>query len=389
MRSRVPAFVLAIVTTLFVTVGALAADDYYGCDGVFADAGIMPIISLGGYTVDVFYSSSSGTASSFYTDSSLSPGQMRVYRDANTRTSVNWGYVVTIPANSRSGYLDILGLFPVTCQNSSSVGWLNVNPSSSTPIYYPVSYFLSTVKSYVSYNVWSTGYGPTPTFLANAYSPHVYVPAHTNTLYLFVFSTDGGTHNFTSGAYYTSNASISFTPDPVDSSSTLSSILTAINNVNTSVKSTTTAVNGTTQAVNGTTQSVKDLLSDQQNAPARKAEDSFIGKFGGQIEQVEDALSSFNPALPNGGDIGGFTSDLSDGLGLSGSSFSVSDLNDAAAGFSGPEATGVGGPWEFFTQTVVDDLSGDFVSMFDVDALDPILVWFERAEGRYGVWSSP
>lgn len=385
MRNRLPAFILAVATTLFVTVGALAADDYFGGDGVFAEAGIMPLASISGYTVDAFcsyqYNQNSTTpgVTNFFTSSSLTSGNCQVYGVGGSIGSRRYGFRVTIPASSVPGTLSIVGLAPalVGGTNSGTIsGWTSVSVSSGGLGSGASSYFLGSSSTLLTVTGSDQSYPP--------FDGSIYIPAHSSTFYLYVFSSVQATNstNWLMGAVYYSGATLSFTPDSsVSIGSTLSQILTAINNVNTSTQVTTQAVNGTTQAVN-------NLLQDQQNAPARKAEDSFIGKFGSQIDKVEDALSPSNPALPNGGDVGGFTSDLSDGLGLSGSSFSASDLNNAAAGFSGAEATAVGGPWEFFTQVVADDMSGDSPMSVALD-YDPILAWLERAEGRYGVWSNP
>lgn len=134
---------------------------------------------------------------------------------------------------------------------------------------------------------------------------------------------------------------------------------------------------------------VKSLVAQGgELSPMEQFENDYLDNFSGQISQAEQAISPSNPALPNGGDVGGFVSDLGSGLGLSGSSFSASDLNEAASGFSGAEATAPGGPWEFFTQGVADSLSGDAPMSID-DDYDPILAWLEDSERRWGTWSNP
>lgn len=132
-----------------------------------------------------------------------------------------------------------------------------------------------------------------------------------------------------------------------------------------------------------------DAIHDAGNAqgPLDKLVSGWQDNFSGQMEQVESGLSSSNPALPNGGDIGGFVSEISDGLGIQGSSFSGTEFNSATSGFTGSDSTGIGGPWEFFTQGVADDLSGDSPAGIDAD-YDPILAWVEDSERWLKSWGS-
>lgn len=144
-----------------------------------------------------------------------------------------------------------------------------------------------------------------------------------------------------------------------------------------------TDINDTLKDIQGM---IESGLSNRPLTPMEQFESDYLDNFEGQISQTESALSSSNPALPNGGDIGGFVSDVSDGLGLSGSSFNASDFNSATSGFSGSSSTGLGGPWEFFTQGVADDLAGDGPS--SIDDFDPIIAWMEQAERRRQQWGS-
>lgn len=119
----------------------------------------------------------------------------------------------------------------------------------------------------------------------------------------------------------------------------------------------------------------------------QKFEDAYLQQQSNQLSQVESMMGSQNTALPNGGDFAGFVSDVQDGLGLSGSSFSASDFSSATSKFGDSSATGAGGPWEFFSGSVRDSLSGDSssIGLFDDDY---IYVWFDEMQRRYGLWNS-
>lgn len=363
-RSRFSAFALALAVVIMVTAGVLAYDDYLydTVDGY----GVMPLANVSGYAVSAFTAVEDNAP--LYFDN-ISPGYAYLGQAGQTVTG---GFVVTIPANSVPGDLYCFGLYPLISNERSGTSFTSTNSLSGINIT-GATYLLTTSRNgplagftelYSGAGFFGTRFGFSDYVAGGA----IHIPAHSQTLYLYVFGLYYGNTNQRMGVYYAAGGSISFVPDSSASTgSALDQILAQLRSLNT----TSTA-----------------QLQDQQNAPARKAEDSFIGKFGSQIDKVEDALSPSNPALPNGGDVGGFMSDVSEGLGLSGSSFSASDLNDAASGFSGADAVGVGGPWEFFTQGVADSLSGDAPMGIDAD-YDPILAWFEASERRYGTWSNP
>lgn len=118
-----------------------------------------------------------------------------------------------------------------------------------------------------------------------------------------------------------------------------------------------------------------------------KFEDAYLERMKDQLSKVEDMMSSENTALPNGGDFAGFVSDVQNGLGVNGSSFNASDFAGATSKFGGSNATGPGGPWEFFSQSVQDSLAGD---LFTIDLADDdyIYAWLYEAQRRYGLWNS-
>lgn len=419
IRSRFMALIMALALMLPISAMALVADDYYGADGVFADVGILPMAAVSGYTVTVY--NSSGPSSSF-TTTTLSSGGFSYY---SATASQSYGYYITIPANTSPGYLDVIGLYPIAVRVSSPTNsWVSgtISTLGNTVYFPPYDYLLtSSISPFVApYMQLNSQYIQSQSGFGNL---HIYIPAHTNTLYLVVGSSGlAGTDR--GGAMWQTGGTITFTPD--SSNSTLSSMLTALNAINTNTSNSAarlntvntnltnlkTSVDGTNTRIDTTNTrlntlnttntngfnnvntsvkqvdtSVNNFMKDQQNKASRKFEDGYFENLGKQIDKAEDALTPANSALPNGGDVGGFTSDLSDGLGLSGSSFNASDFNEATGGFTGADSTGAGGPWEFFTQAVADDLSGDSPMGIDLDD-DFIMVWFVQSEGRYGLWSN-
>lgn len=130
-------------------------------------------------------------------------------------------------------------------------------------------------------------------------------------------------------------------------------------------------------------------LSIASGSPSEmeKFESGYLDKMDNQLAQIEDMMSSANPALPNGGDVAGFASDVQGGLGVNGSSFDAAAFSEATSAFSGASATEAGGPWEFFTQSVADFLSGDTMSVGLADD-DYIYAWFDEMQRRYGAWVS-
>lgn len=135
-------------------------------------------------------------------------------------------------------------------------------------------------------------------------------------------------------------------------------------------------------------QAVQDLNSTVGTPSAMEQfENNYLDKMEDQLSRVDDMLGPENTALPNGGDFAGFVSDIQDGLGVSGSSFSASEFAAATSAFGGSEATAPGGPWEFFSQAVADSLSGDTQSV-GLNDDDYIYQWLDMIQGRYGLWSS-
>lgn len=148
--------------------------------------------------------------------------------------------------------------------------------------------------------------------------------------------------------------------------------------------------NGYLRHISVNTDTIIEYLVDLSNSSSTPSameefERAYLEKMNGQLSQVDDMLGPENTALPNGGDFSGFVSDVQDGLGISGSSFSASEFSAATSAFGGSSATSAGGPWEFFSQAVADSLAGDTQSV-GLNDYDYIYQWFDMIQGRCGLW---
>lgn len=344
--SRFLAFALSLAVVVMASVGVLAYDDHLvsTVDGY----GGVPISVVDGFQVDG-YVYRSGVE---YVSSHPGPGNWYGWGYSASWSGFS-GIRITVPASSYDSLLTVSGVASFVWSKSSSVvGW-----SSSTP---------SSFSHRATYFLWSPS---NPFFSLSTVSPDfepfyqgtsIFVPASTAPTFVYIgFSFDTVSNSVYVGSYL--SPGFSCTRSFLPSQSTLSQIFTTL-------------------------QSIGSSLGEL--SPMEQFENNYLENFGDQISQAEHAISPSNPALPNGGDIGGFIGDVTSGLGLSGSSFSASDLNEAASGFSGSNATAPGGPWEFFTQGVSDSLSGDAPMSID-DDYDPILSWLEESERRFGAWSNP
>lgn len=162
------------------------------------------------YSVSVF----TGYAGTNYATSGLSVGQSLVH---STSTGVG-GYVVTIPANVQSGYLIVAGYVPIFLSSVSGSGWVNAaNPNHEVP-----NYVLQSNPQLASLG---TNQGATD--VGSPFSGVVYIPAHTNTLYLIVYGTGRAEKR---GARSLSGAFINFVPESAgsDYSSILQQILSQL-----------------------------------------------------------------------------------------------------------------------------------------------------------------
>lgn len=149
------------------------------------------------YTVYGFHGSSYGV---------LQPGA--VYSTSITATTA--GVIIQIPANSQSGYFIAAGFVPCQVVNNSFSRVLSAN------------YFVSSTISIPIANDGSNSTG-TPSV---EWTGVVYIPAHTNTLYLHIFG-DYGDATANIGGYRYGTAFMNFIPE---STSGLSEVLNAMAN---------------------------------------------------------------------------------------------------------------------------------------------------------------
>lgn len=146
--------------------------------------------------------------------------------------------------------------------------------------------------------------------------------------------------------------------------------------------------NSSANTLSGILSEIRSLNSSvSQPSAMEQFEGNYLDKMESQLSQVEEMMGPENTALPNGGDIAGFTSDVQNALGVSGSSFNASEFAAATSAFGGADATAAGGPWEFFSQAVADSLAGD-TSSVGLNDDDYIYAWLEQMEGRYMRWGS-
>lgn len=273
--------------------------------------------------------------------------------------TMTYGLIVTIPPNSLSGYYTFVGFYPgFTWYTSGSNTWVygtGVNSDFGLPQFCVIA----DTPDYTALNF-------TDAFTTQT----VYVPAHSVTLYAIIGqnlsnyappATIASSYKVAAGGRVSPNAFVAFTPEEslADQTAVISQ--------------------GFTDVINAISASGGSL------SPLEEFEAAYLEKFDDQISGTEDFISPSNPVLPNNGDVAGFVNDISDGLGLSGSSFSASDFSDATSSFSGSAATGSGGPWEFFSQEVADSLAGG-TSAAGLNDDDYIYAWMDEAMRRYSKW---
>lgn len=364
-----------LVFVLFVPVLASSHYDEPAFTPVFLDYSssvgdnypVAPLASVSSYTVTAFSSGSTTTnlSSGYYT----------------LKSGIVGGVYISIPSNTSAGRLYVYGLLPGFSDSAYS-SWTNYAASSTgSQILSPNFIVSSSTLNLLNYNYLEE---TTP-----AWPGYVDLPAHTNTLYLYIYAhvPETVSHSRSVGAFYGSNAFITFVPTP-DYDSRLSTIASNISTTNSrlsTTNSTLTSVLDHVTSIDNQLASISSSLAEP--SPMEQFENDYLDKMGDQLSQVEEMMGPDNPALPNGGDIAGFASDLQNGLGVSGSSFNSQEFSAAVGAFSGTEATAAGGPWEFFTQAVADSLSGE-TQMSSLSDDDYIYVWLEMMEGRYSSWAS-
>lgn len=338
------------------------------------DYPVLPIVSLNSYSLAAFFANPYLVSY----NSNFSSSTLCVYGGAGHGVG---GFFVEIPPSLSSGNLYVYGVFPcLTTYASLSYGW-NLNLSISLAGYRALSpfYMLSSTNLNIQNQVLSSSFDQRMPFDGS-----VYIPAHPdNYLYLYVYNPfvyDDSTTG--EGAVWLPSAFITFVPDsvPVNYSPQLNSL---VSNSSSSLLSLNNVLSRVT-SIDNQLASYSPLLGSSE---MEKFEDSYIENMQEQLDGVESMLSPENSALPNGGDFVGFASDIQDGLGVSGSSFNASEFADATSAFSGNDAIAAGGPWEFFSQSVADSLSGDTQTVGLSDD-DYIYAWLEESQRRYGLWSS-
>lgn len=164
----------------------------------------------------------------------------------------NVGYVVTIPANNQSGYLITAGFFPARrLSGSSTTAWATVNNGNlgivATTNYVLSSSFITPYANVVQ---------------ADSYHGYIYIPAHTQPLYLYVFEYVSGSNG--EGALALSNAFINFIPESSGGSDTTNQILQQVQNIYQSLQSSTEQNNVSSellQQMNETLAEINDLVN--------------------------------------------------------------------------------------------------------------------------------
>lgn len=375
------ALLVAVPVTYFALTPADATDVIPAYEDVMAliaqDDLVSPLLAASStvsFTTDVFWSkANSGTTASLGT----STGHSEYYIGTSSNsTPLNCGVIVKLPSNTKSGYYSFVGFYPSVASLSSNttVGW---SSRSNACIVAPSTITLGSASKsdIVAYS-------------SSSYASTIYVPAHTSTVYViiaaFVDSNAFTSNYWCAGGWVQSGAFVSFAAEE-----SLTTVTSAISSQTTSINSSVNSAQAAlANAINdGFDKTVQALSSIEVSNAFSEYEDRYVENMQDQLAQIEEMLSPRNTALPNGGDIAGFVSDVQDGLGISGSSFSASAFKDATSKFGSANATGSGGPWEFFSQAVVDSLAGDTSSVGLADD-DYIYAWLDEMQRRYGLWSS-
>lgn len=390
-----PVFVLLLSVSLISLSFASAPDSLLDFeplipDDIFSDpANSSPVVPLAvsGYNVYAFTSTvnTSLAASTTVDSTNLSAGTCRVKSLANG-TSV-YGYRITIPASSVSGHLFVYGIFPAYYYGSA---YSSFTTASGYPMF-SLSYILSPSPVYPV-----GSYTGLPTYSSTAsFDGVLYIPAHTASLYLYVYASANASSSASVGATALSSSFVTFVADVTYTSvlNTISSNTSTIASHASSISSNTatanTIANNTLSKITSIDNQIAALSSSLGPSAMDKFEDNYITKAESQLNDVEDAIfgtgsGPLSSLAPNDG-YTGFASDVSEGFGFSGDSFNPSEFSSALNQFSGSSAVGPGGPWEFFSQSVSDELSGGSgVSAFSASAPPDqyIYDWLSRMEER-------
>lgn len=239
-----------------------------------------------GYTVRAWaYDKSTST---HYTTHALTSNSTWVYRSSNSvGAPAAGGFVVTIPANTQSGYLIVGGLYVVSASQQVSTGWTSSYgyPGSST-------YLMLTGPYYYGLSSRDEPYA-----LSAPFDGVVYIPAHTSTLYLFVgvqnyYETSTSTDSANLGAFYSSAAYVQFVPEQ-------SAGLTS-GDISTSIDNSQTLQN----VYNQLQQTFNEIVSsDEQNDTSQAILDD-LNNLMSQIDALNEQIAQ-NTNRPDPGDLVG------------------------------------------------------------------------------------
>lgn len=306
-------------------------------------------------------------------------------------------------AGSRSDTLGFLyGYYPPASNNDQYYGFRIDIPPSSVPVIlsvidiYPSIHFAAGVNGFQA--VSADRREPFYVFLSGVYNPgkmdftsgvarrdyfselvsnecNVFVPAHSSTLYLFGVCYHSGGYRYPMGAY--SGPKSSITATPASNSQILEYQLNQLKDIS---------------------GKLDKLASSAGQSAMDKFAGNYLDKFGGgassggsggQIGKTEGFMDGSQGNLPNGGDVGGFASDIQNSMGIKGDKFNSQEYSQAVGGLSGSSASGDGGPWQFFTDEVANDMAtggGARYGRRKSDPMEELQDWIANSEGWLSAW---
>lgn len=189
-----------------------------------------------------------------------------------TYVHVGGGYRLLIPPNDVSGYLIVAGNYPVYMASTNTSSWI----TSGSPIIMSSYYSLSSSPNYIDR-------------LLEPFTGIVYIPAHTETLYLYVgqtFDREVSSNSTAYGAMRTSYAIDYFIPDTggADYSALLQTINASIQSVYQAL-----LANGQTESA------ISDKLVEMANTLQSVL--SALQSSGGDVSSIVSALDDVNTKL--------------------------------------------------------------------------------------------
>lgn len=181
----------------------------------------------------------------------------------------------------------------------------------------------------------------------------------------------------------------------------------ALKNIDSSVGGVTSAVGGVTSAVgqvssnvaavsdavktsNNKLEDLKQAAENIEDAVKKKSameqfEEDYLKAQESQLDTVTEMLSPDNPALPNNGNVAGFSKDLSKSLGIKGSDFSFSEFNKALDMIGDTKSDS--SMWSFFSQDTADSMATPNNKTRSISSDDNWLDdYISEAEKRRSLW---